>query len=224
MTRGIAPDLTGRQSGNLSIIRRVENDKENNAQWFCKCACGNEVIVRAMYLKNGKQKFCCKQCPLYTKPMRYDYTGQKFGRLTAITYVRSSKGGEAIWSYQCDCGQIAELKHYAVKMGHTQSCGCLAKERGCYRKPGENTNEALYKVSKRLRTPKWLTKDQKKQIRLLYSEANRLTAETGILHHVDHIYPLRGENSSGLHVPWNLQIITSDSNFHKSNKLPEDIC
>ena len=39
---------------------------------------------------------------------------------------------------------------------------------------------------------------------------------------VDHIYPLRGENSRGLHVPWNLQYLPTDVNRKKRNKLPEE--
>lgn len=68
--------------------------------------------------------------------------------------------------------------------------------------------------------PKWVTPDQKKQIQSIYKKARQMTIETGIKHVVDHIWPLKGKTVSGLHVPWNLQVLTSHENSVKNNKLP----
>lgn len=72
-------------------------------------------------------------------------------------------------------------------------------------------------------TPPWLTKEHLAQMTRVYEDAERLTVETGVLHHVDHIVPLRGKNVSGLHVPWNLRAIPAPENLSKGAKLIEDI-
>ncbi len=68
-------------------------------------------------------------------------------------------------------------------------------------------------------TPKWLSRRQKSEIRQLYQIAITMTQTTGEQYVVDHIVPLRGEFVCGLHVPWNLRVITQGENLKKSNKL-----
>ena len=54
----------------------------------------------------------------------------------------------------------------------------------------------------------------------VYREAKRITLETGILHHVDHIYPIKGLLSCGLHVHQNLRVLEASENIAKSNTHP----
>lgn len=68
-------------------------------------------------------------------------------------------------------------------------------------------------------TPHWLTRKQKSEIRQLYQIAITMTQTTGERYVVDHIVPLRSPEVCGLHVPWNLRVITQEENLKKSNKL-----
>lgn len=83
-------------------------------------------------------------------------------------------------------------------------------------------------------TPPWA---DPKKIAAIYDEAARLTRETGIPHHVDHIVPLQGPVSTwgpfkgmrivfGLHCEANLRVIPARENVTKGNRwwpdMPED--
>ena len=99
-----------------------------------------------------------------------------------------------------------EVKHYKHK----------------YKEANPELYKALTSVRKRRHrsaTPKWVTKEQKLAMRALYLEAQRLTKLTGMRYVVDHIVPLINPEVCGLHVPWNLRVITQDDNLRKSNKL-----
>ena len=81
---------------------------------------------------------------------------------------------------------------------------------------------AKYNAIKTKAAPKWLTKEHFEQIKEFYKEAKRLEELDGVKRHVDHIIPLQGKTVSGLHVPWNLRVITAKENMNKSNKLIEE--
>jgi hypothetical protein len=56
-----------------------------------------------------------------------------------------------------------------------------------------------------------------KAIRDVYREADRLTVQTGVKHHVDHIIPLTHPRVCGLHVADNLRPIPAGPNMSKNN-------
>ena len=84
-----------------------------------------------------------------------------------------------------------------------------------------NAITAKRRSAKLKRTPPWLNDNHLLQIQAFYSEAKQLSDQTGVLHHVDHIVPLQGKTVSGLHVPWNLQILTASENSSKHNRYAE---
>jgi len=85
--------------------------------------------------------------------------------------------------------------------------------------PVKNAHSRRYMMLRRKACPKWLSSSDIKLIEGLYIKAQQLTRETGVLHHVDHIVPIQGKLVSGLHVPWNLQVLTTADNLSKSNKF-----
>lgn len=68
-------------------------------------------------------------------------------------------------------------------------------------------------------TPAWLTRDQRKLMLEMYKKCPEG-------YHVDHVIPLKavdlitGEHiACGLHVPWNLQYLSSQDNLKKGNRI-----
>lgn len=101
-----------------------------------------------------------------------------------------------------------------------------AEQLRVYRKVWKENNKIQVLADNKVRrrkhrqaTPPWLTRKQKTEIRQLYQIAITMTKTTGEQYVVDHIIPLRSDIVCGLHVPWNLRVITQEENLKKSNKL-----
>ncbi len=117
-------NLIGQKFGKLKVL-----EYNGEGKWLCQCECGKQSNVKTNSLKSGKTKSCgclkgqnTKQNLRHTGP-RKDITGQRFGKLIALEYI---KGG--FWLCQCDCGKITKVDTRNLNSGHTQSCGCWQKE------------------------------------------------------------------------------------------------
>lgn len=58
----VKEDLTGKTFDRLTVIKQAKDyvspKGRHEAQWLCKCKCGNEVIVRGDGLRNHRTKSC----------------------------------------------------------------------------------------------------------------------------------------------------------------------
>jgi hypothetical protein len=53
-----AIDLVGRTFNRLTVIGRAPNATSGNAQWLCRCSCGNTTVVQSYKLRKGLIKSC----------------------------------------------------------------------------------------------------------------------------------------------------------------------
>jgi len=120
-------DLTGKQFGELHVIRRLDSDKRGAARWLCRCSCGKEYEATSSALVTGKRTHCADK--VHRKNTYIDIAGKTFGRLTAIEPLgRSDAHGSVMWLCRCSCGAQIEASYNSLMYTNLKSCGCQKKE------------------------------------------------------------------------------------------------
>ena len=73
-----------------------------------------------------------------------DITGDKFGRLTPLYYVREKN--KLFWICKCDCGTETKVRADHILQGKTKSCGCIAKEMTIKRNQSDKQKNIVRKI------------------------------------------------------------------------------
>jgi hypothetical protein len=184
------------------------------------------LFNRANWIKSGHRSDC-KDCYAKTKREYWERKGAnqpnrarrralrdeaQRGVRTCRTCARALPLSEATfglsngwWNSSCRECVTARTKEWAEANADRAKTNAYA-------------NCARRYAGKRQRTPGWLTPEHRAEILSVYAECRRRRGQGENLH-VDHIVPLVGKTVSGLHVPWNLQIVPASYNVRKSNKL-----
>lgn len=112
-------DLLNKKFDKLTPIEYIGIYKGKTSIWKCKCDCGNITYQKTYNITHHKVVSC--GCTKGQEKRRIDITGQRFGKLVAIKYDKK----KTRWLCQCDCGRQVFVFGYDLRVGHTQSCGCI---------------------------------------------------------------------------------------------------
>ena len=142
------------------------------------------------------------RCPRCVDAMKYyakKYNNSVKGKQNTKNQRKSEKRKKymLVWAET----NKEKMKEYRKKYAHSLKGMIISREKCAKRRAKQKCPLSL---------------GDKEQIKLIYEECYRITQETGIPHHVDHIIPLA---LGGLHHPSNLQILTAEENLKKGCKL-----
>ncbi len=118
-------DLTGLKFGDLVAVSYAGTNSNRQALWFVKCDCGKTTKALATKLRSGRTTSCGCQAANLSPEM----VGKRFGRLVVTEKVGINSSRATTWLTLCDCGNTTIVAGVKLRFGHTQSCGCLSRDR-----------------------------------------------------------------------------------------------
>ena len=184
---------------------REEAKKNGSKYYFTGQPCKHGHIAAR------KTKGACVEC------LKVEWTK---GNTERADYFREYNKREGVKDRKNEWYQ--ENRETVIAAASTRPAHVLREYRNAWKANNKTQIRADTKARRRKHreaTPPWLTRKQKSEIRQLYQIAITMTQTTGEQYVVDHIVPLRSHEVCGLHVPWNLRVITQEENLKKSNKL-----
>lgn len=179
--------------------RNGHDDKRSVSSGAC-CAC-NRARVSAKYHSDAEYQEKCKAVAVKHRPKQYATHRER--------YRSDPEFRRKIIDRQQSYLRSNPTRRECVRK--------IAREWAARNRDCLQANGSLRRARKRQSASLVLSSDSKRQLRAIFNEARSLTADAGVPYEVDHQIPLAHPLVCGLHVPWNLQVITRTANREKHN-------
>jgi len=161
-------------------------------------------------VKDNANRAACKPC--LNANSREAYAKSENQKSNKANYYKEHK----------DKISVARAIHYRDNAEHYKKVNKTSNK--AWRKANPDKAKSIYirrSVRVKQATPSWLTNTMIVEIKLVYAKVKDMNIESDIMYNVDHIIPIYNKKVCGLHVPWNLQIITSMENQSKGFSINE---
>lgn len=197
------------------MISRKDAKAAGLARYFTGQPCKRGHIAERI-TANGTCMICSGICRDLTMKVRraeyYAHRGARDYKKHRLAIIERARA----WERQnSERAKLRKAANYQARRGE------IALKTKAYRSLHKAKYAAYYqawRALKKMAMPCWADGGK---ILAVYEEAERLTVETGVSYEVDHIYPLHGKNSCGLHIHTNLRAIPKTDNRRKGNRLPD---
>jgi flagellum-specific peptidoglycan hydrolase FlgJ len=194
------------------LITRAEATEKGLTRFFTGVPCKHGHISERSTI-NG----CCCECNrIRSKELMAKRNATPEGRAKKRESDRKRRADPVKRAQNNEACRLIRRRTYATEEGKRKHRAWLESESG---RASANASNAKRRASIKSQTPVWVSDEELKEIKKLYKEAARLSRETGVKHHVDHIIPLQGELVCGFHCLDNLQILTESENCSKNNRF-----
>ena len=188
-----------------------------NTKRCCKCKETKDKAAfnKDKYTKDGIQ-YKCKSCNLVSCRR----ARRKYIRRNTLAGAPDRTGTK-----KCTCcGETKQRTEFTVNAGRLDGLQCSCKI--CHYSTNQqwkkdnpakvNAGCAHRRAMKLKATPKW---ENKRKTLWYYEESQRISQETGEVHHVDHMVPLNHWSVRGLHWHMNFSVIPGAENRSKGNRF-----
>lgn len=199
-------------------------NSENAEKELKYCSLCKQCLPMTVFGKHSRHKdgfsSSCKPCLRVKDKERYQKHREKIREKSAIKYKENVEENRRQRRAHYASNKQPYLER--AKRQREQNKELIAAYKQQWSRKNrhkKNAAEGRRRAVQLSACPSWLTDDDIALINSTYAVARWLTLTCFQKYHVDHIIPLQGVSVCGLHVPWNLQVLSATENMSKGNKL-----